>query len=137
MADLQAVYPLTKAHEGGWQKDPNDSGNAGAPLGTYCGATQKNFPHLTIWEFLAKQEYVYGKIFPELVPDMIDFYRSEFWDKIRGDEINDTTEAAETFDMAVLEGVDTSIQLTQAAAGVPQTGVMDDATIYALNNPTI
>jgi lysozyme family protein len=137
MADLQVVFPLTKTHEGGWQQDPNDAGNEGAPLGTYCGATQKNFPKLPIWAFLTTQTYVYGKIFPELTQDMIDFYRADFWNPIRGDEINDVTEAAETFDMAVLKGVPTAIQLTQAAAGVPQTGVMDDATIEALNNPTI
>lgn len=137
MSDFNLAYPLTKAHEGGWTKDPNDPGNARGPLGTYCGITQQNYPHLAIWEFLAKQKYVVGKIFPELMPQVIAFYKPLYWDKIRGDEINDITEAVETFDMAVLKGVSTSVQLTQAAVGVPQTGIMDDATIYALNNPSV
>ena len=132
MANFDLAYPLTKAHEGGWINDPNDPGG-----NTYCGITQKNYPHLSIWKFLEGETYVAGKIFPELMPDVIAFYKPEYWDKMRGDEINDIAIAVETFDMGVLKGLSTSIQLTQAAAGVPQTGHMDDVTIDALNNPTV
>lgn len=132
MADFNLAYPLTKAHEGGWVNDPNDPGGY-----TYCGITRKNYPKLSLWAFLAKQQYVKGKVFPELIPEVLAFYKPLYWDKIRGDEINDITEAVETFDMAVLKGVETSVQLTQAAVGVTQTGIMDDATINALNNPSV
>ncbi len=137
MASLQIALAATRRHEGGWQKDSNDSGNKGSALGTYCGITQKNYPNLSIWAFLAKQTYVLGKIFPELEQDVTNFYDKEYWTPMRGNEINDQTIATETFDMGVLKGLTTAIEITQQSAGLKMSGIMDDATINGLNNPTV
>jgi lysozyme family protein len=136
MGKFEISYPLTKKSEGGWTKDPNDSGNS-APLGTYCGITQRDYPLLLIWIFLAKQTYIFGKIFTELNDQVTDFYKEEFWDKLRLDEVEDQATCNMTFDMSVNKGKPIAIEYAQEAAGIAMTGVMDDATINGLNNPIV
>lgn len=136
MASIREVWPHTRTSEGGWTQDRNDSGNKG-PLGTYRGITQSNWPKWSGWAFLATQEYQQGKIFPELEDAVLEFYDKEFWAPMRGDEIIELTTAALTFDEGVNKGMTTSIKITQQGAGIEPTGIMDDATLNAINHPTL
>jgi lysozyme family protein len=127
----------TSRNEGGWSRDTRDPGNRGG-LQTYCGITQLNYPHLTgIWSFLDAQTYVFGKVFPELHDQVLDFYDKEFWTPLRAEEINDTGISSILFDTSVNKGMVTGIEETQLASGLPATGHMDDATINGINNPIV
>ncbi len=52
---------------------------------------------------------------------------------MRGDEINHQLEANQIYDMGVNAGISTGIKLSQRLLNVPETGIMDDQTLLAIN----
>lgn len=67
--------------------------------------------------------------------DTIDFYRQEYWNKIRGAELPAQL-AVVTFDSAVNEGVPTAIPHLQRALGVKVDGVIGPDTLAAADSAT-
>ena len=131
--DFEIIYPLTSGTEGGWAQVANDPGG-----NTYCGFTERDYPDLPWWSFLKTQPYVWNKVFPQFKDAVKQAYKTHIWDgQIRGDEIADRGILTILFDMAVNKGKTVAIEYAQEAAGGLMTGIMDDATIYALNNPNV
>lgn len=96
MADFEIAYRRTLKFEGGEKMtdDPNDPGKK-----TKYGISQRWWPDY--WkdangDYLEPEEFV-----------AVDFYNVEFWDKMRGDEIDDQLVANEIFDTAVNCGYST------------------------------
>jgi lysozyme family protein len=67
------------------------------------------------------------------VEEAQDIYEIDFWAKLHLDQINDQAVANKVFDLAVNMGVGTAARFLQAAAGVPQDGVIGPQTIAAAN----
>lgn len=61
-------------------------------------------------------------------------YKKNYWDKIKGGEINNQEEANSIYDSAVNMGPSTAIKLAQKVLGIKETGVMDILTLNKLNN---
>src|SRR6185295_12872250 len=60
-------------------------------------------------------------------------YRTSFWDRIQGDDIQNQQIANSIFDFAVNAGVSTSTVLVQHIVETETDGVMGEETIRAIN----
>ena len=122
------AFANTMKNEGGYANDKSDKGGE-----TYCGISRKNFPRWIGWPIIDKRKLKHNEKLPELDKLVQDFYRTNVWNKLRGDEIVDQQFAIMLFDMAVNMGVKTEIKMAQQSLGVAESGIMDDATLNAIN----
>ena len=61
------------------------------------------------------------------------FYRVNFWDRVRGDDITSQSIARSLFDFAVNAGDKVAIKLAQIVIGVTPDGAPGEKTLAALN----
>ena len=95
---------------------------------TYAGITKNNFPRWRGWEYIERGEM-------ELADKLIaPFYKLQFYDKVRGDELNTFGKAFTLFDFAINRGARTSIKLAQLAVGCPIDGKVGPITVKAIND---
>lgn len=115
---FELAYQETLGHEGGYANDPKDRGGE-----TYKGISRNNFPNWEGWKIIdtasAKTNNVLSKI-PELQEAVQAFYRQEFWNKLKCDQISliDHLVAAELFDSAINCGHSRGIKFLQQALNV-------------------
>lgn len=122
-ANYDACITKVLTYEGGYQADPNDSGNwtgckvgAGTNKGTNRGISACSYPKEDIkgmTEARAKE-----------------IYRSDFWDAIQGDELPAGPDLC-TFDGSVNSGQSRGVQWLQRAVGVEADGVVGPRTLQA------
>lgn len=62
------------------------------------------------------------------------FYRDNFWNKIKGDDIKDQKAAEALFDYAVNSGVVRAVKHAQEVCGVAVDGAFGAKTLEAINN---
>ncbi len=60
-------------------------------------------------------------------------YKTDFWDKVRGDSIQSQAVAENLFDTAVNMGAKTAIRLAQFSLGLNADGILDTESLAALN----
>lgn len=152
MANFLSSHRLVMVNEGGWNITAGDRGGE-----TYKGISRNNFHAWSGWLIVDD----YKKKFPDTFKPLLDhdqilqgkvlnFYRSNFWNTIQGDQIISQNTADSIYDSAVNMGPETAIKLVQDTAfSLPnqQTakqgkvkelgikyGTMDQKTIDALNN---
>lgn len=133
-ADFIIAYNCTVSFEGGYVNDSNDKGGE-----TYKGISRVNHPEFIGWEII--DAYKQNGNFPKILSSIENlelmvrnFYKKEYWIKMRGDEILDQKTANLIFDSCVNMGVFQGIKISQSALGISKTGIMDDATLKALNS---
>ncbi|HEX9062310.1 MAG TPA: glycosyl hydrolase 108 family protein, partial [Clostridia bacterium] len=69
----------------------------------------------------------------ELKQLAIPYYKTKYWDAVRGDEINSQEIANKLADTDTNTGT-VAIKLAQKVAGMPETGKIDDRLINYINN---
>lgn len=124
-ANYNACISKTLEHEGGYQNDPNDSGNwtgckkgQGTNKGTNRGISACSYPAEDIkgmTEARAKG-----------------IYRADFWSPIHGDELPAGPDLC-TFDGAVNSGQSRGVKWLQRAVGADADGVVGPQTIAMAN----
>jgi lysozyme family protein len=128
-------FDLMLDSEGGFQQDPNDSGNhlSDGRLGcTNLGVTQ------AVWE-----EYVGHKVSTQdmrnLTPALVEpMYRRKYWEACNCNDLPAGVDYL-VFDFAVNAGVGRSIKTLQGAVGAAMDGAIGPLTLAAVNaynNPT-
>lgn len=106
MADFNKYFPTLLKHEGGWTDDPADRGgqtNLGITLGTFKNTAQRILgvePTVENLKNLTKEQA--AKI-----------YKAEYWDKVKGDDIEPQELANIMFDFAVNSGTGTAAKYLQ------------------------
>lgn len=95
-----ALEKVINGYEKGYALISGDSGGE-----TYCGIARNYHPLWPGWSIIdqAKKNKAFPKnldSIPELPPLVTSFYKSEFWDKFRGDDLPQDL-AVELFDIAV------------------------------------
>jgi lysozyme family protein len=135
MANFKDIHKRVMKIEAGYQCDPEDNGNytggkkgIGFLIGTKYGVSA---PELCAYlgRVAMKEEMI------NLSRETADkIYIKNYWNQIRGDEINDAEVAFQIYDMAINAGVGTSIGMAQENVGLPVTRVMTTTTINKLNN---
>jgi len=122
MADFEISYKITNQIEGGYANDPDDRGGE-----TYRGIARKFHPNWEGWRIIddvkSKTQEVkrINEIFDkndELEELIKNFYRSEFWSKVKGDALQHQSLANEMYDNAVNMGPEKSIEYLQRTVNI-------------------
>ena len=134
MADFIEAYKKTSVFEGGYANDPDDNGGE-----TWKGVTRKFEPNWIGWHIIDMHKGLPN--FPhnlyassELEKAVEDVFRKNYWNPIRGDEINNQEEANQLYDSAVNMGTGTAIILAKRAMGLDENTHMDDNFLHRLNH---
>lgn len=143
MAFFKQAYKEVMNIEGGYVNDPNDSGGE-----TYKGIARNRHPSWHGWRII---DSLKGKNFPSNLSDNISlqnyvegFYKTEFWDKMRLDEVVDYSIARELFDTGVNMGCGVAVEFLQRVLNVSNLngglfpdlkvdGIIGGITLSALN----
>ena len=123
MAKFEPAFQATMKLEGGFVLHEVKGDRGGM---TYAGIARKFWPDWQGWKAIDVGE----------TPDtqlVRDFYKQNFWDRIKGDEIACDVIAASLFDFAVNAGLGTAMRLAQMVIGATPDGVIGKKSLQALN----
>lgn len=70
---------------------------------------------------------------PHLTQLVRDFYKVQFWDRVKGDDISAQVIAETLFDFAVNTGVRTAAKLAQLVVGASPDGIIGAKTLAKVN----
>jgi lysozyme family protein len=124
MADFAPAFEKMLHDEGGMQLTniPGDRGGM-----TYAGIARNANPDWAGWQFIDRKDFGSAT---QLVRE---FYKVNFWDRIRGDELTNQAIAETIFNFAVNTGVGVASKLAQLIVGVTPDGAIGAKTIERLN----
>jgi lysozyme family protein len=125
MAHFDAAFEKMIVDEGGYvlHNVPGDAGGM-----TYAGIARNKNPTWGGWNLIDHDEKG-----PLLTSFVREFYRVEFWDRIRGDEITQQAVAESIFNFAVNTGLSVAVKLAQLIVGVTPDGAIGPKTIEKFN----
>lgn len=126
MADFKKALEKSLKWEGGISNHPADKGGL-----TAFGISSNMWPRWYGWEYVKR-----GDKWEEseaLRMSVAAFYKSEFWDKVRGGEINNQSIAETLFDWQINSGYHAAKAL-QKVLGVAVDGIVGRQTIQAVNS---
>lgn len=135
---LDIVYKLEFSNESNvLEKNATEDG------WTFMGVYQGAFPNLDLWKTVRQKvqqangsmklagSMLYNNV---AVREMInEFYKKEFWDKARLDEVVSQQIANEIFVAGVNMGMKKAVMLAQKLVGVPADGLVGPKTLAAIN----
>lgn len=119
--NFEKSFKLMIAHEGGFVNDPHDPGGP-----TNLGVTQR------AWEEWVGRKVTVQEIRDLKVENIKEFYRSRYWDAIRGDDLLAGLDYT-VFDFAVHAGVNRAAKTLQMCAEVEPDGKIGKITLAAVN----
>lgn len=135
MASFNTAQDLTAKNEGGYTNNPDDNGNwtggkkgIGSLVGTNWGISAP-----VLKEYLHRE--IEERDMRGLTHDVArKIYKKNYWDLIKGDEINSQALANSIYDSAVNLGPGSAIKQLQLSMKLKDTGIMDVITLNKLNN---
>ena len=133
MADFKIAYKKTGGFEGGWNYVKGDRGGE-----TYKGVARNFFPRWAGWKIVdSKKPLKHNQVIKDkMLDDLVYmFYKTEFWDVLGADKIEDQTIANTLYDFGVNAGYGRSIKNLQQTLKLPITGKINNELINAINNP--
>jgi lysozyme family protein len=96
---------------------------------TYAGIARNKNPNWPGWNLID-----HGAIDNPLLTGMVrNFYKVEFWDRIRGDEITNSVVAENLFNFSVNTGIKVAVKLAQLIVGATPDGAVGDVTLQKFN----
>ena len=125
MADFKPCFDKVMVLEGGY-KLHDVSGDRGGM--TYAGIARNFWPQ---WPGWLKVDA--GELDGELTGMVRGFYKKEFWDRIRGDDIGAQDGAYHIYAFAVNAGLKTSIRMMQRVIGATPDGILGNKTFQCMN----
>lgn len=144
MADFKEAHVILEKWEGGYVNNPNDKGGE-----TLNGIARKFHPEWSGWDVVDKLKAHFKgdtkalkehlKKDKELHERIESFYKKEYWDRMRLDEIKSFVVATKIYLFGVNAGINTAIKYAQQVANeVSNAGLVVDCkigakTIAALN----
>lgn len=137
MTNFNEAYQLTSVLEGGYVNDPFDRGGE-----TYKGISRKYHSSWKGWQIIDTNKPISrGQILDNQELDILvlDFYKKNFWNKLRCDSINQQDIANELYDTAVNMGTKSAIKILQKAINLLSTkdvhvdGFIGPITIHYAN----
>jgi len=128
LANFDEASVTTLQHEGQYTDQRADRGGE-----TYCGISRRWHPMEGVWahvdghkqhpEFRATPNKIIDH--DRLAPMVTDFYKREFWDKIKGDDIPSQKIANYLYDIAVNKGVKDASMYLQTGCNVTNRNARD------------
>lgn len=134
MAHFESAFAKTLFHEGGYVNDPDDLGGE-----TFKGIARNMHPTWTGWTIIdhCKELPNFPDIMeelPEMNSEVEKFYYTHFWQKIKGDAIQNQSVAESVFDFCVNSGVKTGVSIAQKVLEVNSDGIVGPVTLKNINN---
>lgn len=128
MANFEPAFEQMIKDEGGYvlHEIPGDTGGV-----TYAGIARNKNPQWAGWALVDKKEF--GGSLTTMVRD---FYRAEFWGKMRGDELTNQDVANTIFNFGVNAGMGMAVKLAQLVVGSTPDGGIGPKTVERLNQIT-
>ena len=142
MADLQIAEKKTLKWEGGYCNIQGDRGGE-----TIFGIARNMHAKLKLWKIVDDYKRNYNPLKKEnykeleslclgngeFKKEMDSFYKKEFWDKIKGDELQSQELANALYDFAVNSGVNRAVKSLQEILQVKVDGDFGIKTLTAVN----
>jgi lysozyme family protein len=125
MADFLPAFEQMIKDEGGYVLHDVEGDTGGM---TYAGIARNKNPHWNGWPYIDRKEF--GGPLTGMVRD---FYKVEFWDKMRGDEIREQEIANSIFNFGVNAGMSMAVKLAQLVVGATPDGGIGPKTVELLN----
>jgi len=143
MADFLTAYKATAIVEGGYTTDPHE---------TWRGIDRVECPGWHGWALVDQIKASSDRLNPEsgsfsisslnqalavnteLQQMVLDFFQANYWNAVKGDEINDQAFANKVYDAGVNMGTGEAIRLMQVALGDTPDGDIGPDTIASVNN---
>lgn len=127
MASFKQAFAETSAIEGGYANHPDDRGGE-----TYRGIARRFHPTWPGWARVDAARH--HEDFPDVLAAdealaalVAEFYRQNFWNRVRGNRLPDQAVAEELFDTAVNIGVGRAVRFLQEALNLlNRSGGRDD-----------
>lgn len=122
MADFAAAFERMIRDEGGYvlHDVPGDTGGM-----TYAGIARNKNPQWAGWAHIDRKQTPPSQM-------VRDFYKAQFWDDMRGDELNSDRIASNVFNFYVNTGRPAKV-LAQVVLGATPDGVFGPKTVQLLN----
>lgn len=121
-ANWDLCFELVLKSEGDFSDNPKDPGGM-----TNLGVTKRN------WERYLDRNVSEAEM-RALTPEVVKpFYKSKYWDKIRGDDLPSGIDYA-AYDFAVNSGVNRASKWLQKIAGVTVDGIIGPKSLEAINS---
>ncbi len=127
MADYNKAYEKMIHNEGGYKLHSVHGDRGGQ---TYAGIARNYHPNWPGWRYIDNNDIDN----PIITKQVRLFYKDNFWDKIKGDQIEDQTVADTLFDFAVNAGYRTAIKLAQLVLNTTPDGIVGPQTLEKINN---
>lgn len=133
MGNFTEAYVITNKNEGGYSDNSSDSGGE-----TLFGVSRNNWPNWPGWkivdEFKGQPKWVSIIESSQQLRDLASqFYKSNFWDVLSLDQINDQQICNTVYDFGVNSGTGKSAKYLQISAGVNADGIIGHLTIDNVN----
>ncbi len=133
MADFKLAYAKVLKNEGGYVNDPQDPGGE-----TYKGVARKIHSKWDGWQLIdmlkLQRNFPNNLDHNQEIQDKIELlYQINYWDKIKGDDINSQLVAESIFDFGVNAGTGTSARLAQLVVEAGTDGVIGKESILKIN----
>jgi lysozyme family protein len=127
MADFNFAFEKMIADEGGYvlHTIPGDTGGM-----TYAGIARNKNPNWGGWNLIDHNE-INNALLTSFVRA---FYKTEFWDRLRGDEVTNQVVAESVFNFGVNTGLSVAVKLAQLIVGATPDGAVGDKTLQKFNN---
>lgn len=146
MAKFEIAEKLTGINEGGYANNKKDRGGE-----TYAGIARNFWGSWAGWKIIDKYKSDYkkaktkltlaawinasAKVATEPVRNLVvQFYKVNFWDLNKLDQINDQQLANTIYDFGVNSGKGRAVQFLEQIFGVKKDGIMDPEVIKLANN---
>lgn len=123
MAEFLPAFERAILAEGGY-KLHQVAGDTGGL--TYAGIARAKNPQWPGWAWIDRSETPPSQL-------VRDFYRTGWWEPIRGDEIRDQSVAESIYSFGTNAGLKTAVRLVQVVVGATPDGSMGAKTLEALN----
>ena len=126
MKSFEDAIDFVLRWEGGYVNDPNDHGGE-----TYRGISRKSHPDWAGWPVVDAHVLSHGDIISALEPHVWKFYRENYWDKIKGDQLPSRVAIA-VMDWAVHSSVERASRALQNIVGASPDGIIGPITVKSV-----
>lgn len=123
MAEFLPAFERMIVNEGGYVLHTVAGDRGGM---TYAGIARNFHPSWQGWKFIDQVETPPAELVRQ-------FYRSQFWNPLRLDDVEHQDVAGNIFDFGVNAGLGTAAKLAQLVAGTTPDGKIGAKTLQALN----
>ena len=127
MAIFDIAFEKTLILEGGYKLHRVKGDRGGM---TFAGISRNNWPDWTGWQLIDGVE-ISG---PRIEAMVYQFYKSNYWDVVNGDNIAFQNVAFMIYDFAVNAGIKRSVRMAQKIVGAKEDGIFGPKTLYKINS---